>query len=69
MNNQNPEIVKMCEALLPGSREAKATKVCVTCHAPFSAANTHSEAGWRKTRISGMCEDCWDSLFAEPADD
>jgi len=38
---------------------------CRSCRTMFSAANTHSNFGWRETQISGMCEDCYDKLFAE----
>lgn len=38
---------------------------CVDCNAPFSLANVHSPAGWRETQISGMCETCFDALFAD----
>lgn len=38
---------------------------CLQCSEEFSTANTHSPAGWRETQISGWCEDCFDSQFAE----
>jgi hypothetical protein len=40
-------------------------KTCLECKQPFSDRNTHSEAGWKETQISGLCEDCFDALFEE----
>lgn len=39
---------------------------CLSCGATFTPENVHTAAGWRETQISGMCEDCFDELFAEP---
>ena len=36
---------------------------CVSCRDPFTAANVFTPAGERETRISGLCERCWDSMF------
>jgi len=38
---------------------------CVDCSAPFDNGNTHTEAGWRDTQITGFCEACTDALFQE----
>lgn len=38
---------------------------CVECEEPFSEENVHTEAGWRETQISGLCEDCFDEICAE----
>ena len=38
---------------------------CIECSNPFSDANVVSRAGWLETQISGMCENCFDTLFAE----
>ncbi len=38
---------------------------CVECGDFFTKDNTHTEMGWRETQISGMCENCFDSLFDE----
>lgn len=38
---------------------------CIKCAEPFSDKNTHTAAGWKETRITGMCEDCFDKLFAK----
>jgi hypothetical protein len=42
---------------------------CYHCKEPFSDQNVHSAAGWAETRISGMCENCWDELFADEDED
>lgn len=42
---------------------------CRSCRQPFSDANVHTSAGWAETRISGMCEDCFDAMFAEEDDE
>jgi hypothetical protein len=34
---------------------------CRCCHQPFSDANVYTEAGWIETRISGVCEVCFDA--------
>lgn len=58
---------------LPNFKELQALKgtyeKCVGCQAPFSDANTHTEAGWRETQISGLCEDCFDAVCSEPDDE
>lgn len=36
---------------------------CVKCKEAFSDKNVHTQAGWRETKISKMCENCWDNLF------
>ena len=38
---------------------------CYGCKEPFSDQNVHTRAGWQETKISGMCENCWDSMFSE----
>lgn len=40
-------------------------RTCVQCNQAFSNDNTWSEAGWRETQISGLCERCFDSEFAD----
>ena len=47
-----------------GMKRSDALKqgVCVACHEP---PQFHSEAGRREYPISGLCEVCWDELFAE----
>lgn len=38
---------------------------CIECKKPFTQKNVHSLEGWAETQISGMCEDCFDALFAD----
>lgn len=42
---------------------------CRNCKQPFSSANVRTSAGWAETRISGMCESCWDAMFAYEDDE
>ncbi len=37
---------------------------CSDCKQIFGH-NVHTPAGWRETQITGMCEDCFDALFAQ----
>ena len=45
--------------------KSRQTGLCVDCDQPFSLKNVHTDAGWKETRISGMCEDCFDGLFTD----
>jgi hypothetical protein len=36
---------------------------CVECGESFSNKNVFTDAGWKETRISQMCEVCFDKLF------
>jgi hypothetical protein len=40
---------------------------CISCREPFSEANVYSEAGWLETRVSGLCEVCFDAIADIPA--
>lgn len=40
---------------------------CLKCGEEFSSENTSTRQGWAETQISGFCESCFDSIFAEPA--
>jgi hypothetical protein len=42
---------------------------CVKCKQRFSESNVFSDAGWRETEISQICEDCWDKMFSENQED
>lgn len=37
---------------------------CIECKQMFTTANTYTEAGWRETQISGLCEDCFNTICA-----
>jgi hypothetical protein len=60
---QLPESEEEFKVLL----EAKACKFenCVACKKMFTSLNTHTEAGWRETQISGICETCFDKAFGD----
>jgi hypothetical protein len=53
-----------------GMTAAEAWKlgVCVNCKQPASP-RCHSSEGRAEYRISGMCEECFDALFAEDESD
>lgn len=38
---------------------------CVECEAGFHPSNTTTVEGWKETQISGLCEKCYDEIFAE----
>lgn len=42
---------------------------CVSCKQPFSNINVFSDAGWRETEISQMCEKCFDQMFADMSEE
>ena len=33
---------------------------CINCQKPFTEENVFTDAGWRETRITQMCEKCFD---------
>lgn len=41
---------------------------CRSCKQPFSPDNVFSAAGWRETAISGICESCFDDMWANLGD-
>jgi len=38
---------------------------CVSCKEVFSDKNVFTDLGWKETKISKLCEKCWDKLFKE----
>lgn len=36
---------------------------CVQCKEPFSDSNFFTHLGWKETKISGLCEKCWDAMM------
>jgi hypothetical protein len=34
---------------------------CINCEDPFTDKNVFTHLGWKETRISGMCERCFDA--------
>jgi hypothetical protein len=41
---------------------------CVKCQKPVEK-RIHSNAGWREYKISGLCEVCYDEIFAGDDDE
>lgn len=41
---------------------------CVCCFEELSDKNVFTAAGWEETKISNMCEICFDLLFEEDDD-
>jgi|GEM_PF-6376960 len=41
---------------------------CIRCKKPFSDENVKTAAGWAETKISQMCELCFDAITAEHED-
>lgn len=73
IEGQNPELTKLAEELCQDLHqitmaEAQAQGICVSCKEP-ALPKCYSEAGRREYRISGMCERCFDSAFAEDESD
>jgi hypothetical protein len=48
-----------------GQDDAGNTARCVECGQPFTSANVYTPEGWKETKISGMCEKCFDRAFGE----
>jgi hypothetical protein len=42
---------------------------CINCKRPFTADSAYSSLGWAETQISGVCEPCFDKLFADEDED
>ena len=59
--NLLPESYEDFQALDPHQR---IHSTCIECGSVFSSGNTQTPAGWRDTQIVGMCEKCYDALFA-----
>jgi len=38
---------------------------CIKCREGFSPSNVYTDAGWRETKISGLCERCFDEICKE----
>lgn len=39
---------------------------CIECSQPFELnVNVFTELGLKETKISGICEKCWDNIFSE----
>jgi hypothetical protein len=42
---------------------------CFRRKQPFTSANVFTAAGMREVAISGMCEKCFDAIFADDEDE
>lgn len=49
--------------------EALEKGICINCKLPDPLSRCYSEGGRREYYISGMCEKCFDELFAEGGDE
>lgn len=58
----NEQIKKFGEQL-EYNMENFETNKCIDCGEEFSNNNVFTEAGWKETKISGLCEKCFDDLF------
>lgn len=62
-------IEKFLEKSFPEFADDKKQGICIECKQPFSDKNTFTVDGWAETKISRMCEKCFDELFAEEDDE
>lgn len=44
--------------------QAQKTGICIDCK-QLALPKCHTDAGRREYRISAICEECWDAMFAE----
>lgn len=51
-----------------GRKPSDVPGCCVKCAEPFSDKNVFTPSGWRETKISQLCERCWDTLFQDVED-
>lgn len=49
--------------------EALTQGICIACHRPEPLSRCYSPAGRREYYISGLCEECFDSITREPPED
>lgn len=54
---------RVAESIRREVHAAISKQTCVDCHEPFTDKNVHTLMGWKETRLSGMCEDCFDKFF------
>lgn len=65
---KSPEIQEFIDGMARlafGAAPSDVPGCCIQCREPFTAKNVFTDAGWRETKISGLCEQCWDNLFKE----
>lgn len=75
IHDQAPALRKLAEDISQAEfglgqtpQRAADTGLCISCHRP-GLANCYSEAGRREFGISGLCERCFDRMFAEDEED
>lgn len=44
--------------------EAHEKGICISCKQEVGDTNIHTLSGQKEYKISGLCEDCWDKIFA-----
>ncbi len=69
IEGQEPHITKIAEDIAKEeygmtNAEAFAKGICISCKEP-AIPKCYSDAGRGEYRISGMCEQCFDALFAD----
>lgn len=62
---QIQELIDQVAIIAFGRKPSDVPGCCVKCAEPFSDKNVFTEAGWRETKISQLCERCFDSAFEE----
>lgn len=66
MSFEGEELERLKEDLRSCYPYPNVTKdTCIHCGEKFSLENTFTPAGWRETRISQLCEKCFDNLVKE----
>jgi hypothetical protein len=56
---------RITRQLMPDRAALQDQRLCIQCRLPQPDQSTWSEAGRREWKISGMCEPCFDRLFAD----
>ena len=58
------DLAKAARWTYASKADAHAAGNCIKC-GENADAHCHSPIGKREYQISGLCEDCWDAIFAE----
>ena len=61
MSGKSQEVKNLIEAVFPGTAKAIAEKRCPTCQKALGKFRDQLSA--REYEISGMCQECQDSVF------
>ena len=65
IKDQNSQLAAFARALDSEIYGSTPQGCCKKCKEPISHKNVFTEGGWKEVEISGLCEVCWDKLFAE----